>query len=527
MKICLLFPPGWTLNVGSPHLAIGQLQGYLLSLGQEVIVRDLNREVGEYYGAKVTLPEVEEACKTMTMESMNRLYFNAEDRLNQIAHQYGGQWNAQLGYEFKGLSHASSKDVLEACKTPSPYVGYYKGVVVPWLNKEQPQIVGLSLATEYQLMPAFQLVSILREEGFSGTIVMGGNTITRLANEIIRAEWPLDMVDVFIRNQGEVPFASLIHALESNKELDRVPNAIWKCGSNPQINEPDVRQDLNELPTPNFDFLNVGEYWGQNYLPLVAARGCYYGKCSFCSIPYAWGFDGYAGRRANHLVHQDMLNLAERYNVNRFKFVDESATPSMLRELANLIKQRGDEFGWEAYTRLEKIWLDGSFVSTLAHGGLKKAYFGLEILEHAGRSGLLKNDHSAQVEQMLVNCHKAGIKVHVFCMFGFPGTSESDARRTVDFVLSHSDIIDTADLNAYSYSKHTNVPGISVLESAEHDWALDYDFESKDGLTSTAKAASLAADLEELAWSECPRLLHPIYRLWSPWQPSRILSSAA
>lgn len=103
-------------------------------------------------------------------------------------------------------------------------------------------------------------------------------------------------------------------------------------------------------------------------------------------------------------------------------------------------------------------------------------------------------------------------------MFGFPGTGRKEAEKTIEFILDHRDMIDTVDLNAYTYAKHTNVPGIEKIIKANEDWALEYEYRGVSaGILSSKEVEKLAAEMEEVVWTECPRLLHPTYRLVSPW----------
>lgn len=517
MRICLLFPPGWTLTAASPHLALPLLQSHLRSLGHDVIVRDLNLEAAEYYGAKIADSEALAACKSMTMAALNRVYFAAEDRLMGTAAHYGGQWNAQLGFEYDELTHCSSKDVFQASFMPSPSTRYYEDMVLPWLSKENPDVVGISVATVQQLIPSFQFLRRLRDKGFDGLVVMGGNTVTRLRDEIASLRWPFDLVDVFIPFQGETPISRLGKVVDKVTGLHEVPGAIWRLGDTVICNPLCSGPDLDVVPPPDFDGLPLGRYWGVNYLPIVGARGCYYGKCSFCSIPYAWNETGFAGSRNVELVFRDMLALYDRHGTGRFKLVDESAIPSMTLALSDRIRKTGAPFEWEIYARLERHWLDREFVESLARGGLRKAYFGLEILADGYRDALRKKDRASEIKRMLDNCADAGVKVHAFCMFGFPGTTHEDAKRTTDFVLENSNLIDTADINGYTYVKHTQVSGIRLIEREEQDWALEYEFIAEDGSTSTVMANQIARELEDIVWRGCHRLVHPTYRLVSPW----------
>jgi len=346
---------------------------------------------------------------------------------------------------------------------------------------------------------------------------MGGNTISRLKEEI-KIHRLFNLVDVFVLFQGELPILFITEAVNNSKSFENIPSIIWKQNGKIKVNPVFETHDPNTIPTPDFDGFPIGKYRGINYLPLVAARGCYYGKCSFCPIPYGWGNNGFAGVRKVDLVHQDMINLFEKYGISRFKFMDESFEPSMLKKLSELILKDNKNFEWEAYLRFEKQWLDNTFINLLDKAGFKKAYFGLEIYPIYSRNILGKNDYGHKILNILENCHNKGIKTHLFCMFGFPQTGRKEAEATVEFILKYKDIIDTVDMNPFAYSKHTNISGVRIIRDKTKDWTLEYDYipENKTGLTQD-EVEELANEFEEVLWRECPKLLHPTYRLLSPW----------
>ncbi|UCD14516.1 MAG: radical SAM protein [Thermoplasmatales archaeon] len=515
MKVIILFPPGWSFNVGSPHLGIPLITGMLKKHGISVKARDLNWEIAKYYGVNIGIEEIKRSVKIGTLESLNEPYFQAEDTLMDIARRYDGVWNLQLGFKFNRFSFNSSKDVLNAMKMKSPFTWFYKEKIIPWIDQEKPTVLGFGLASIYQLIPTFHLCWLLKQNQFKGTIVLGGNTVSRLKDEFIKVPKVFDYMDVLVIFQGEIPFLKLCQNIMENKRLDDIPNIVWKDQDLIKSNPLTCKQDPNYIPTPDFKDFPIGKYWGINYYPLVSTRGCYYNKCTFCSIPYGYG--GFGGMRRAELIFQDMCKLSKRCDVILFKFMDEAMPPNIMKKLAELIIQHRSPFEWESFARLEKCWQNANFMDCLANGGFKKAYFGLEIYSDTSRISLNKKDEARHISEILKKCHEYGIKVGLFCMFGFPGTDRDDAERTIDFILEYKDLIDTVDINEYTYAKHTYVPNIQKVEKGK-DWCLEYEYYGKTiGILSSREVEELVSEMERILWDECPRLLHPTYRLISPW----------
>src|ERR1035441_3548959 len=373
-RIALLFPPGWTLSTGGPHLALGALRAFLEQNGiDDVWVHDLNHEVADRLISPIDATTAEAACTGgHTLAAMNEPYFRSEDRLMSIAQRFGGKWNAQLGFWYDSHPERSSQAAFEYVLRPSPFDSYME-LFLAQLLAERPNVVGLCLASVYQIIPALKLSLELRQHGYTGFIVLGGNTVSRLAREL--AIPPVfELVNGLVTFQGEIPLLRLCQALASGRSLASVPQMTWCDGGEIRTNEPSETIDPLALTAPDCRGLDVGGYWGHNYLNVVAARGCYYGKCQFCAIPYGWGSDGFAGVRTPSLMVNDIVTLLERHNLPRFKFVDEAMSPSFMAEFSKELLRAGLSIEWEGYVRMERAWCDPAFVNLVARAGFRKGY---------------------------------------------------------------------------------------------------------------------------------------------------------
>lgn len=516
--VFLISPPYWTASTGNPHLAIPSLAASLRSAGYSVESRDLNRELLIYLGVNVEANDCTTASGRGDIESLNKPYFRAEDKLNIIAKRFGGTWNAQLGFDYTDGTAASSSFVRESLDRPSPFSEFFSRTILSEIEKSSPRLVGISVTCQQQVIPAFQATRILRNAGYEGKIILGGNVISRLSDEFAAQDWVFDLVDMLMVFQGEEAFVKLIASLTSGESLSSIPNVIWRDQGQINRNPVEAKVDPDRVPTPDFEGLPLNSYWGVNCLPLLATRGCYFGKCTFCSIPFGYGGSGFSGIRSSHLVFADMEKLVNLHGIRRFKFMDEALHPKNALQLSRHIIDYELEVEWEGYARLDPAWKNVRFLKQLSRSGLRKLYFGLELIESDHRSVLNKHDRASDISCLLNSCNENGVKVHLFCMFGYPGTSVDDSIRTVEFVLENSHLIDTLDINPFSYAKHTKVSGVTPLRGKELDWALEYEYETLDdsGLNS-GEVRVLCGELEKTIWEASPRLLHPTYRLTSPW----------
>jgi len=504
--------------VGGPHIALPLLKGFLESKGIPVTIRDLNAEASEWYDTRISESDTIAACEDPVLPRLNGPYFRAQDEIISVAERFGGVWDIQSGFRYHGFDPASSESTRSFSDLKSPFTSLFSFQVIPTVQDSEPAIIGFSIAVQAQLLPTFELCRLLRRSGYEGKIILGGNVITRLGDALMR-NWVFELIDGIVVTQGEEALLQVWDALGNGAGLDAVPNLTWKRGGEIISNGKKSLQ-VADFEGPSFEGLHLDHYWGVSYLPMLGSRGCYYNRCSFCSIPYGWGNNGFIGHDQPQRVFTSLKESFYSSGINRFKFVDEALHPSVLHGLVKLINHESFPCHFEGYARFDPFWCDSNFLAEARRAGLRKVYLGLEISPSEGRSRMGKSDVAKPVE-LLHKLSDSGIKAHVFCMFGYPGTGTEEAISTVEFALKYQHLIDSLDIFPFYYAKHTTVDLVEPVIDSEKDWALEYDYvPSADGVLERDQVIELANQLEGVIWKEKPIWLHPVYRLYSPWQES-------
>lgn len=515
-SILLIFPPSWALNIGGPYISLPLLQGYLSSRNIPCEIIDANLESTKSYGITIDETKVRSAFSEFSLESFNVPWYNAENAMQRIAMEYDGTWSIQNGFVFNNCDLSSSNNLKEYSKKNSPFTKYYEETLIPLIKKDNYPIIGLSAVIPSQLLSSFEIARLLRKEGYNGIIVLGGNTPTRLKNEIL-LDWVFDIFDVIAFNQGEETLEKLWQARIHHNSFKDVPNISYKEDGTIKTNEVKVLNPDN-FSNPSFIGYPIHEYWGINTLTTIGSRGCYHGKCTFCAIPYSWGNEGFIGHGNPENIVSFMIENINKYSINRFSFVDEALHPSILKKLVTEINSRDIKIEFEGYARFDNFWNDQSFLKNLARAGLRKVFLGLEIINGDHKNMFNKKDSSKSAEDMLKLFADNGIKTHLFCMNGFPGTTIDDSIRTIDFLFKNEQLIDTVDISPFVLAKHTKVDLVDPIIIKEKDWALDYDYAVlKKGVLTKKEVELLNTKLENIVWNEKPEWLHPVYRLLSPW----------
>ncbi len=261
-EIKLIFPPGWSFVTGSPHLALPLLKSFLESNGIQTSTIDLNWEIINSSRINISDISAKKACENPTLDNLNSLYFAAEEKLGEIAVDFSGHWNAQLGFEYNDYSYNSSEQVFQSSDIESPFTNYFKNEFIPTITEAPPNIIAFSIASVTQLIPTFQLCKLLRGAGFNGIIVLGGNTVSRLANEMAIDE-VFNLINCLVVYQGEIPLLELCKAIKQGLSFEAVPQLIWRDDlGNIKFNNNIAELDLDSVQAPDLSGLPVGNIGG-------------------------------------------------------------------------------------------------------------------------------------------------------------------------------------------------------------------------------------------------------------------------
>ena len=176
---------------------------------------------------------------------------------------------------------------------------------------------------------------------------MGGSVFTKLIDNLQQNHLLFDLVDSFIVFEGEHALLGLIEQLEGKKDFSKVPNLVYKDDNRIRVNQPFHIEDINALPTPDYDGFPLDRYLSpKRVLPLQGSRGCYWRKCTFCNLHV----DNLKFRLRNlDLVLEDMDRLKEKYNAEYMFFSDECMPVKQLDSLSSRLIEKGNLTlnGWQ------------------------------------------------------------------------------------------------------------------------------------------------------------------------------------
>lgn len=354
-------------------------------------------------------------------------------------------WEFTIGSNPRNIADLRA---ITANSEENPYLDLFEKESIPGILEGRPDLVGLSVISDCQLVPAFTLIRALRRQAPELFIVVGGPFFSKLEDRLIEHPELFDEVSGFVVGNGEEPLHRLCRALESGQGPETVPNLLWRDEQG-TVHTPTERvcAQFSELPTPSFDGLPLDEYFsGEPVVPLLSSYGCYWSKCNFCGSFHIYGHR--FRLRGSERVLEDMKTLHRRYGLRHFHFSDEALPPAMGREIAEGIAREQLPFRWFAEARFEKSF-NQELCAVMAAGGCVKIKFGLE----SGSPkvlGLMNKGTDLEVARDVIEaCRKTGIAMHFFCMVGFPGETEEDFEATCRFFLDQPEAVQSPGFSFY------------------------------------------------------------------------------
>ncbi|MDQ6735843.1 MAG: B12-binding domain-containing radical SAM protein, partial [Nitrospirota bacterium] len=533
LKTMLLFPPEWVPT--APYLALPCLTAVLRQHGHPVIQKDVNIEMYDLFFSDTFLIwikarmamqlhalEAKKATGLLTEQEVDQKAVLGERadvdvfELAERAMEAKRITRGQEFYEADKLEWALNtfREVMQyisAAYYPASLVfypmesnlGYRPGVsqevfacledeqvnvyrdvcrqlVLPAVSKERPDVVGVSIGTQMQLMAGLTFCRMIKEAFPEIHITVGGNIITRLQEELPKQErFFTEIFDTAIMYEGEHALLWLLEALAGDRAIPTIPNLIYRDEHGIHVNPEIHTEKMVSLPLPDFDGFPLDSYFVPvRILPYLATRGCYWGRCTFCDHGQGY-FDQYRGLTAQQVVQQITM-LKAKYQAEHFLFADESYPPALLKKVVPLLLDQQVGIKWTTLIRFEESLQDPALWKAIKESGCCTLYYGMESANERVLNLMDKHVKKPVIANNLKLASEAGIWNHVMAFYGFPGETRDEAEETRQFLIDNKAHVHSVELFYFVAYRHTPMVrnpekfGMTIHKQEEYDLPLDY-----------------------------------------------------
>ena len=541
MKVMLVFPPDWYPS--EPYLSLPTLTAFLRSAGHEVVQKDVNLEMYDWFFSSdfllLLLKKVPQQLKRLKKKSRERKLDKSEMDLQLALYNCNHSMISELAekaeaakrivrtqdfYDVEKLERAVnvfrevtstislvyaparicmppmetdlsykvfiSSELLESVQDTqvNVYRDVFEHILRPAIVAERPDVIGISIVFQQQLFSSMTFCALIKEQFPDIYVTIGGNTVTRLRDVLPEKPNLFALFDSAVMFEGETAFLHLVEAVGAGHNLTQIPNLMYRDDSGIHTSSITSAEDMSDMPPPDFGGLPLEKYFvPEPILPYLATRGCYWGRCEFCD--HGEGYTaGYRTKKINQII-DEIRYLRNRHNVRHFHFTDESYPLALFIKLTRKLVENNMDIVWTTHLRFENALMHEQVWKDAAESGCKVLHMGFE----SGSERVLKLMGKATttdiIRRSLEMSSGAGIWNHVMGFFGFPGETYEDAKRSIQFLEENKDHVQSIGFGTFDLSKYTPVAknpekfGISYYKNPEWDLALDYYYTVCEGLS--------------------------------------------
>lgn len=251
------------------------------------------------------------------------------------------------------------------------------------------------------------------------------------------------VVDYVIVGEGETALAQLLDALEEGKEPGMIQGLWLRHGDQIQTNIPAKVPDIESLPRPAYDILDLEKYFkldspwhfpkSSRAVQFISSRGCPY-HCSYCHTIHGKKYRGLSPSR----VLDDMEYLVRTFGVKEFMMVDDIFNFDLERakEICRGIIARRLNVSIQFPNGVRGDRFDEELVSLMKQAGTHYMAIAIETVSDRYQRLIRKNLKIDSALQTIHWVRKYNMEVCGFFMIGFPGETLEDVNRTIDFAVN-------------------------------------------------------------------------------------------
>jgi len=494
MNVHFVFPPYAESAITGPHLACPLLVAVLRKAGVTASYSDWNiravrkslepaivREVRNRVCRRLGEGHVDVQALDLLLEhGYERLAARSLGLLRRLLGVIAAEFRMTDGHLGLLLSGQTAEEML--------HQDIERDILVQ-LDKIAPDIVGISVAFSEQLPNAVRLARFLRSQRPGLRIIVGGSQINLLVEEQVRGLDESNLFDCIVLGNGETMISDVVRSLrESPMRL-----GIIRSG-------PITSDDLDELPRPAF--CDTTLYFRPLILPVLAQKGCYWGKCTFCDYIRLADLGGrrYVSRH-HEVVLQEIQDLHETFAPESIQLVSDAVPPAWYQRLAIVAIEQRVKLNTTSYM-MHSPALSRQDFDHLAKAGVKSIVFGTESTNARLLALMKKHATPNVVVRNIRDARRAGIYTVVNAIIDFPTTTYEEALDVLhDFrrLMPFMDVFNPTLFDLTAGTEIANAPNLYGLRVEGSAYVRsDHGFHSlavssEVGLTEKQRSALLAS----------------------------------
>lgn len=240
-----------------------------------------------------------------------------------------------------------------------------------------------------------------------------------------------------IIGEGEITLAETLDSLTGRTATPLAEIPGLALPDNPQPAKRGFIKDLDALPFPAWDLVNIERYravWlkhhGYYSMNMVTTRGCPY-HCNWCAKPiYGQRYNV----RSPESVAAELRWLKEHFAPDHIWFADDifGLKPGWIERFAGEVSRLDAKVPFKCLLRVDLV--KPGIPEALKRAGCEIVWVGAESGSQKILDAMDKGTKVEQIYSAARDLHAQGVKIAFFLQFGYPGEDRQDIEATLRMV---------------------------------------------------------------------------------------------
>jgi anaerobic magnesium-protoporphyrin IX monomethyl ester cyclase len=312
--------------------------------------------------------------------------------------------------------------------------------------RERPDVLLLSAYLQHGATVS-ALGSLSRRYGVP--LLLGGPMFNQV--EVSDAWRSVPALSAIVGAEADLSVADIVDAVCNGEDLLRFEGITLPDGRRSPPGRP--LRPLDSALFPDFSDFPWHRY-RVRIVPMMASRGCQWGRCTFCSDVVSVSGRSFRSRSVTHVL-DEMREQAARCATSNFLFLDLklNSSPDLFRGIIHNVQSYVPGAQWIGTVHVDKRNDNGLSMADLraaAKAGMRRVSFGLESGSQRMLDAMEKGSSVERNSEFIHNAYEAGLSIRCTMFKGYPGETAEDLLQTAEFLEQHAPYLDRIRFNDFS-----------------------------------------------------------------------------
>jgi len=356
-----------------------------------------------------------------------------------------------------------------------------------------PDIVGISLTFSSAHNLTLYLADAIKTKWRNTKVMIGGNHATNMYKKLLEDK----NINYVFRGPAE---STIVEFIDNYNSIDPTSiQGVYNFNKAKLQNKAELGKelDINDLPMPAYDLIDMVDYRKLGFASIMFGRGCPF-NCFFCCVHSMYGRK--VRYKNNERIINELKYLNSNFGFDTFLIVDDFFPPPkpILLDLVEKVKSLSFNFKFSIIQGTAVSLLDEEIIDALISLGCKSFSLPIETgCEYTMKNIINKNISLDHVRKILRILRNKKVEINVFFILGFPRETKELMQETINFINS-------IDVDWVYIFYAMPFPGSRMLKELEETGILDsnkIDWDTfRFGIRGYDTPEISAKDLEELIY---------------------------